>query len=225
MWAKTALEFANSAGIIVLMAAALQTAAYLFSSQITLRIFLLLGTFLYLLYYFVAADDPLWPAIFGTACIGATSIYGLLRTLADRSTLTIPKAQMPIYKSIGDIEPGAFRTLMKHAEIKTFTARTPLTKLGVVPNQLFFTLSGDVDVAKNSHAFTIGAHKFIGEISIIGNFAATADVYSRDGTQVVVWEREKLLAQMGKNDRFRVAVEALFARDIANKLSRAVQVA
>ncbi|MGB5865674.1 MAG: hypothetical protein WBG95_15415 [Sulfitobacter sp.] len=224
MWTDTALEFASSAGIIVIIAAALQTAAYLFSSQITLRFFLLLGTAFYLLYYFVAADDPLWPAIFGTGCIATTSIYGLVRTIADRSRFTISKAHLPVFKHIGEIEPGAFRKLMKHGQFKTFTQDIPMTKTGIIPDNVYFTLSGDVDVVKKDHKFAVGPHNFIGEISIMGGFAATADVYGRAGTTVVVWNRSALMRQMEKDERFRVAVEAVFARDMAVKLSQAVQI-
>jgi len=224
MWLETIADFISSAGIIVVAAAAMQTIAYVFSSQIALRLFLLIGTFLYLVYYFVAADDPLWPAIFGTVCIGITSIYGLLRTLINRSTLTIPRSEMPIYEKIGDIEPGAFRKLMKYAQIKTFESRVLMTEFGVVPQQIYFTLKGDVDVTKSKFSFEIGPNNFIGEISIIGGFSASATVHSRPGTTVVVWNRAQLLDMMKKDERFRIAVEALFSKDMAFKLAQAVKV-
>ncbi|AXI47971.1 hypothetical protein C1J03_19380 [Sulfitobacter sp. SK012] len=223
MWVETAADFLTSPGIIVVAAAALQTIAYIFSNQLTLRLFLLLGTSLYLLYYFVAADDPLWPAIFGTACIGTTSIYGFLRTLANRSTFSISKAHLSIYETIGDIEPGAFRQLMKTAEIKTFDGPEILTELGVVPDHVFYVLEGEVDVCKNDYKFTTGPTVFIGEVSIIGGFEATATVHSRAGSKAVVWDRHRLLEAMGKNVHFRIAVESLFSKDMALKLAQSAK--
>ncbi len=224
MWVESITEFMSSAGIIVVAAAAMQTVAYVFASQITLRLFLLVGTFLYLLYYFVVADNPLWPAILGTACIGVTSIYGLLRALAHRSTLMISRDHMPIYEKMADIEPGAFRKLMKNAKIVTFVERLPMTEIGVVPDHVYYTLEGDVDVNKSNYDFPIGPFKFIGEISIIGGFGATATVHSRPGSKAVVWDRYELVTHMNKDERFRVAVEALFSKDMAIKLAQAAKV-
>jgi len=221
MWVVTISEFFSSAGSIVILAAAFQAVAYLFSSQIPLRLFLLAGTFLYLLYYFVAADDPLWPAIFGTGCIGATSIYGFLRALAYRSKLTISKAHLPIYERMSGIEPGAFRKLMKHAQIETFESQTCLTEVEKIPSNVYYTLAGDVEVTKGTKTFSVPAFNFIGEISIIGGFAATATVQAIKGTKAVVWDRKTLMDQMQRDERFRIAVEALFAKDMAFKLARA----
>ncbi|MGH1576460.1 hypothetical protein [Planktotalea sp.] len=224
MWVETLTGFIFSTGTIVLAAAAMQTVGYVFSSQITLRIFLLLGTLLYLIYYFVAAEDPLWPAIFGTICIGATSVYGLGRALANRSKWTITKDQLPIFEAMSEIEPGAFRKLMKDAHIKTFDAPTLMTEHGKVPEHVFYTLDGAVDVLKSNMTFSIERFNFIGEISIIGGFGATATVHSRAQTKVVMWDRAKLLAKMQRDERFRIAVEALFSKDMATKLAQAAKI-
>lgn len=214
----------TSAGAIVVFAAALQTAAYLFSNQLTLRLFLLLGTIAYLIYYFNAAEEPLWAAIFGTTCIAITSIYGFLRVLADRSIWTIPKAHLPIYRQIGSIEPGAFRKLIKLATIEEFDRPVLLIEKGSIPEQVYFLIKGKVDIEKNYHRFPVDPFNFIGEISIMGGFEATATVHSRAGSTCVVWNRQKLLDQMQKDEKFRIAVEALFAKDMAGKLAKAVQV-
>jgi hydroxyethylthiazole kinase-like sugar kinase family protein len=223
MWITTASDFVQSAGIIVITAAALQATAYLFSSQIMLRLFLLMGTALYLLYYFTAANEPLWPAIVGTGCIATTSVYGFFRALANRSTFSISKAHLPVFEKIGEIEPGAFRKLMSVGRVETYTTITQLTEKGVVPDRIWFILQGEVDVVKHGHSFALSPHAFVGEISVIGRFPASADVFSRAGTTAVVWDRARLLALMKRDERFRTAVEALLARDMAIKLAQAVK--
>jgi hypothetical protein len=196
----------------------------MFAHQIALRVFLLAGTSLYLIYYFVAADDPLWPAIFGTGCIGVTSVYGLLRAIAYRSTLTISKLHFPIFEKMNGMEPGAFRKLMKTAEIVTFEDQTPLTQIGVIPDHVYFIIDGELDVNKSNIDFTMEPNSFVGEISIIGEFAATATVFSRAGSKAVVWNRYRLIEIMDKDDRFRISVEALFSKDMARKLAQAAKV-
>lgn len=224
MWLDNFSGFFSSAGIIVIIAATLQSVAYVFKNQIILRVLLLIGTALYMLYYFVAAEQPLWAAIFGTSCIASTSVFGLARALVNRSTLMISQSHLPIYRQMGIADPGAFRKLMKTAQIKTYEKREAMTKLGAVPDHVYYTLKGEVDISKSDFKFSTGAYCFIGEISIIGGFAATATVYSRPGTKVVVWNRQELLAQMKTNERFRIAVEALFSKDMAIKLAQAAKV-
>lgn len=188
-----------------------------------LRLFLLIGTCLYLLYYFVAADDPLWHAIFGTACIGVTSIYGFIRAILHRAKWALPKDDVAIYEQMKDIEPGAFRKFMKAGEIKTFDAPIMMTQQGAVPDHVYYTLEGHVDVTKDNVSFVSDQFSFIGEISFIGGFAATATVRARKGTKAIVWDRKRLLKLMAGDDRFRVAVEALFAKNMAIKLANAAQ--
>lgn len=225
MWVELISAALTPVGAIVLIAAVIQAVAYMFTNQVTLRLLLLVGTFLYIWYYFVADDTPLWPAIVATTLIGITSIIGFFRLLSSRSKRTISKAHLPIFEQMADIEPGAFRKLMTHATIKTFEGREEMTVFGEVPRHVYYILEGDVDVTKSGFEFASHASNFIGEISVIGGFGATATVFSRAGTRAVVLDRKTLLVSMGKDERFRVAVEALFAKDMAIKLAQAAKVA
>lgn len=74
-------QFAEPTAWVVLSAALLQCGAHLMTNQIALRLALFTGTTLYLVYYFVAASEPLWPAIVGTAALGVANALGLLRVL------------------------------------------------------------------------------------------------------------------------------------------------
>lgn len=210
-------------GVIVIAAAAVQAVAYLFRSQITLRFFLLIGNLLYMLYYFVAADQPLWAAIAGTTAIVITSVYGFGRALLNRSTWIIPNDFKPIFEKIGSIEPGAFCHLMQGAKIVEYSGVERLTEQDQMPDSVYFTLGSEVDVSKQGIGFTSEPYRFIGEISIMGAFPASATVYSRAGTRAVKWDRDWLIDQMDRNERFKIAVEALFARDMAFKLAQAAK--
>jgi len=91
----------DPAGLLVFAAAALQTSAHIFKNQLILRATLLAGTFFYIGYYFVAADEPLWPAIFGSGAIALTSIVGYLRVLA---AAIREQLEMRLY-DLGDMNP------------------------------------------------------------------------------------------------------------------------
>lgn len=78
------LSLSAPEGWLALAGASLHTGAHLFRSQIVLRVLLAAGTFLYIGYYFVASDEPLWPAILGTSAIAIGSVAGLARVIRAR---------------------------------------------------------------------------------------------------------------------------------------------
>lgn len=72
-------SFQDPVGWIVVLAAATQAVAQLFRRQVALRTLLLTGNLLYITYYALVADEPLWPAILSTAMIVAGGVIGLAR--------------------------------------------------------------------------------------------------------------------------------------------------
>ncbi|MGI9463591.1 MAG: hypothetical protein ACR2OM_06615, partial [Aestuariivirgaceae bacterium] len=66
---------------LVFLAAAIQAAALLFQGQTKIRVLLLVGSMTYLLYYMLAAEEPLWEAMIATLAMSAANIYGLTARL------------------------------------------------------------------------------------------------------------------------------------------------
>jgi len=202
----------------------MQACAYVFSKQITLRILLLIGTAFYLIYYFNASDTPLWPAIFGTSIIASTSIFGLVKLVINSSELIIARDHLPIFRLFPGLEPGTFNKLMQAGEVRYLKDKEVLTKKGIIPSHLFLILEEVVDVKKKKFKFQVGKGSFIGEVSMMQNSAATATVYGRSDTKVIAWPRINLEKTMAKDNRFKLALEALIARDMARKLAEAAKV-
>lgn len=224
MWYSEIQGLIGGPGTLVIIAAALQAFAHLVTHQLGLRVLLLCGTILYLTYYFIALDTPLWPAIFATSAIGITTVYGLIRLLINRSRFLMSADEIAILNRFPGLEPGVFRRLLKLGHIRPLLSDEPLAIEGEVPEKLFYLLSGNVKVTKSQTDFEVSDSTFIGEVSMVNDIAATATVSGIPNTLVIEWDRRTLAARMAKDHHLRLAVEGLFTRDLARKLAQAVKV-
>ncbi len=224
MWYMEVQGFVGTPGALVIVAATLQAIAHMFTNQLALRVLLLCGTALYLTYYFVAIETPLWPAIFGTSFIGLTTVYGLIRVMLNRSTLLMSAQDIAILKRFPGLEPGVFRRLMKLGNIRFLDSNESLTVTGTIPDKLFYILEGDVEANKDHIQFEVHEGRFIGDVSMVQGGSATATVTGNTKARVIEWERSRLSARMAKDPHLRMAVEALFTRDLAQKLAQAAKV-
>ncbi|MCL4766814.1 MAG: cyclic nucleotide-binding domain-containing protein [Hyphomicrobiaceae bacterium] len=214
------IEFVSQPGSIVYLAAATQAAGLLFRTQIVLRIFLLLGSGLYLTYYAVAAATPLWEAMVATTAIALANIFGLTLLMLSRSARMIPADQVALHDMLGGLEPGDFRSLMRFGRVRTLPADEILTVAGQVPDRLLYVIDGDVEIEKSSSPrFRIAPRHFIGEVSLVLDAPASATVWASAGTRLVEWPRVRLVQEMKRRTRLKLAVEALIARDMARKVA------
>ncbi len=216
----TFIDLVFHPGNIVYIAAATQAAGMLFRTQITLRIFLLVGSGLYLAYYASAAADPLWEAMAATSAIACANVYGLTMLLLSRSPRMIPAGQQSLYQMMGGLEPGDFRNLMRVGQLRTLQASEVLTVAGEVPDRLIFLIDGDVVIEKGSAPpFRLPPRHFIGEVSLVLTTPASATVRASAGTKLVEWPRDRLVREMDRRARLKLAVEAMIARDMARKVA------
>ena len=212
-------EFLMQPSSLVIGAAACYVLGLLFKNQIVLRILILIGTVLYIYYYYAAADEPLWEAIYTSLLIGASNIVGFINLLISQSPRFISPNQMDLYNMLGGMEPGNFRKLMRIGTRRVLSDDEQLTMQGSVPDKLFFILSGEVLVNKDGNHFKAGPRVFVGEVSMILGTAASASVTLCKGSEMVEWERQMLFKERAAKDSFRIAVEAIIGKDMAQKVA------
>ena len=211
--------------ILVLAAGLSFVLAYLFINQVMLRVFLLIGTLLYIWYYAVAADAPLWVAIWVSAANLVANIIGLSILIGAKSRVALPSAFTDIYDrcpGFQDLPPGDFRMLMKTARRYTSDTEITLTKEHQRGEKLFFIVDGGVRVEKLGQSFDMPSQIFVGEVAYLLNRNSAATTILKAGSEVIEWEFNKLRAGSRKKSRFKLALEALISRDLAQKVSLAV---
>ncbi|MEL6465486.1 MAG: cyclic nucleotide-binding domain-containing protein [Pseudomonadota bacterium] len=207
---------------VILSAGAVFTVGYLITNQIILRLMILLGTSLYVYYYFTAADTPLWEAIYTSVVMGAANLIGLGSLLWHRSRFAVPAAHRDIYPLFEGLPPGDFRDLVKRAQRHVLEERIQVTTEGVMPNKLYYVISGPIHITKRGERFTMPPNLFVGEVAYATRQTSAATTRLDAGSEVLEWDVAELRHRAQKNSRFALAIEAMITKDLAMKVAFAV---
>ncbi|MCK8464442.1 cyclic nucleotide-binding domain-containing protein [Aliiroseovarius sp. S1339] len=207
--------------ILVLAAAGMFVLGYLIINQVILRVMLLIGTALYIWYYFVVAPTPLWPAIWASSATGFANIIGLSGLLLRKSQLSIPRRFSDLYVHFDMLPPGDFRKLMLVAQRRSRPAGYQLTQDGVEVQKLCYVVAGTVTVKKFGNSFTMPGASFVGEVSFLTGNYASASTYLSHESDVLEWDVGMLERRAARDVRFRLALDAVISLDLAQKVARA----
>lgn len=207
--------------ILVLAAAGMFVLGYLIINQVILRIMLLIGTALYIWYYYVVAPTPLWPAIWASAATGSANVIGLGSLLLRKSRLAIPRRFVDIYDHFDTLPPGDFRKLMRLARRRTRPAGYQMTHQNVDVEILYYVISGTIRIEKFGNAFTMPEGSFVGEVSFLTGNPASASTYLDQEGDVLEWDVDALKRRADRDARFRLALDAVITLDLAQKVARA----
>ena len=206
---------------IVLAAGGAFILGYLIINQVILRWMVNLGTLLYIWYYAVAIEEP-WAAILTSILMGLANCIGLAQIYYRNSKFVIPKAHKDIYPLFETLPPGDFRALMKHAHRYTTQRDEEITSENVENTHLYYVLSGKLSASKKKQHFELPARIFVGEVAYMMGEKASATTKLEKGAEVLRWDIKELRSKSAKNDRFRLALEALISSDLARKVAAAV---
>ena len=207
---------------LVFLAGSAFVMGYLIINQVILRLFMLIGTSLYIGYYATVADTPLWEAIYTSLAMGLANLLGLTGLLARKSKLAIPAEHRDIYPQFDSLPPGDFRTLVKLARRHVTDAETTLAQEGAPVEKLYYILSGTIEAAKLGSRFTLPAGTFVGEVAYMTGQVSAATTVLAPGSEVLEWRVADLRHRSARSSRFKLALEAMISRDLAVKVSFAV---
>lgn len=210
-----------TADTIVFAAGLAFVLGYLIINQVILRLMVLIGTGLYIVYYSVAADEPLWSAIWTSVAMGLANLIGLFSLFARRSKLAIPREHKDIYPRFKTLPPGDFRALVKMAKRHVISEEREITTEGERVQSLYYVLNGSSTAHKAGHSFKLPADIFIGEVAFLTGRTSSATTILQPNSEVLEWDFQALQTA-SKKDRFRLALEALISKDLASKVSLAV---
>ncbi|KNG94990.1 cyclic nucleotide-binding domain-containing protein [Pseudaestuariivita atlantica] len=195
---------------------------YVIINQVVLRLWVTVGTVLYILYYATAADQPLWGAIYMSLAMGAANLFGLFSLLWQRSKYAVPRAHQDLYRThFSHVPPGDFRAIMARGKRYVTDTQEAIATLGVPAPRVVFLVSGHAVVDKEGERFNMPEGWFFGEVSYVLDQPAAASATVPEGTELVSWDRADLDA-LRQKPRLRLAFEAAVSRDVARKVSVAV---
>ena len=215
------IEGLSFADCLVLAAAGMFVLGYLIINQVILRIMLLAGTILYIWYYAVVDETPLWPAIWASTATGTANLIGLISLFYRRSAWAIPTKYRDIFVYFDLLPPGDFRKLMSAARRVVRPAGYKLTVAGSRVNTLYYVIDGKVEVEKFGNRFCIPDGVFVGEVAYLTGNRASASTYLVAESDVLEWDVAMLKQRAARDPRFRLAMDAMISIDLAEKVGRA----
>ncbi|MEX0308752.1 MAG: cyclic nucleotide-binding domain-containing protein [Tateyamaria sp.] len=207
---------------IILAAGVVFTLGYLIINQVVLRLMILSGTVLYIWYYAVAADAPLWEAIYTSIVMGVANVIGLASLYWRNSPLAVPAQHRDIYPQFKDLPPGDFRELVTRARRVTLEQDTEITTEGAPVRSLYYVISGAIDIEKRGERFAMPPGLFVGEVAFLSLQPSAATTRLSAGAAMLEWDVAMLRHRAARKSRFKLALEAMISRDLALKVSFAV---
>ncbi|MEM7241922.1 MAG: cyclic nucleotide-binding domain-containing protein [Pseudomonadota bacterium] len=195
---------------------------YLIINQVILRWWINIGTLLYIWYYAASGGEGTTTAIITSVLMGSANCLGLAQIYYRNSKYVIPKEHQDIYPIFDTLPPGDFRALMKFADRHVTEANQIITAEGEENDHLYYILSGKLKVSKLKQKFELPAHIFVGEVAYMTGQTASATTELAKGSEVLRWDIAELRKRSAKDDRFRLALDALISSDLARKVTAAV---
>ncbi|MEM9331623.1 MAG: cyclic nucleotide-binding domain-containing protein [Pseudomonadota bacterium] len=213
------MEHIISPAALIHLGALLYILGFLVRDELLLRLLVLGGTVLYILYYFLFPETPLWDAIITSVILGAANIWVLFKIMYERTTFALTEDERKLYDVFSTLNPGQFRTVLKHSIWHVADGDEVLCTENENANRLYYLLEGSAIVRKNGKEFAIDSNKFLGEISFVLEDRYTATVLAKPEMKFVEWDTKVLRQLMAKNASLNNAIVALFNKDLAHKLA------
>jgi hypothetical protein len=206
---------------LVNVAALIGVAAVALKDQVALRATQILSTVLYITYFVVVPDAPLWNAIFWSTVNLAVNGVVMVRLICDRTHFRMSDDELRLFAAFRVLSPGEFRTLTGIATWRTATAQTLLTREGAPVERLYYVIDGAIGIAKSGRSFPIAAGTFIGEIAFLRGQHASATVTLEEGARYIEWSTKRLADLLERNPSLKTSLDVLFNADMAQKVARA----
>lgn len=199
--------------------------AFVVREELVMRLLVITGTALYILYYFLYPDVPLWDAIITSVIMVFANLYVLSQVLLERTLLRMSDDEKQLFDAFETLNPGQFRHLLKHAQwnVAIDPTGTILTREDKPCSGLYYVFSGEICVEKVDRSFRLPAGNFIGEIAYVLNRETTATTIAPVGSRFVRWDTKDLRALTKKKPVLGNALNALLTRDLAKKLTKSYQ--
>jgi hypothetical protein len=204
---------------IVHVGALLYLAGFLFQNQIALRTLIILGDFVYILYFYFAPEVPLWGGIFWSTMFTLANAVMIGLIVADRMHFRLDRNEKRLFELLHDLSPGQFRQLLKAGREETASSHLSITREDQPLEELYFVLDRGIIIEKRGSRAVIPSDTFIGEIALLLGQPASATVTLEPGTPYFVWNARQLKALMQAKPELGNALNLAMNRKMAQKIA------
>nr|WP_298925380.1 cyclic nucleotide-binding domain-containing protein [uncultured Erythrobacter sp.] len=205
---------------LIHIGAALLLLAYAIRDELKLRLLIIVSTFIYIAYYYLAADPPLWDAIITSALMIVINIIVLGQIVLERTTFRLDPDEKALFDAFETLTPGQFRRIAKIATWRTSDDADGviLTREQEPSDSLFYLFEGTISVEKGDRRFRLPEGNFVGEVAFVLKRKTTATTIAPKGVRFVEWDSTVLRKLSDKYPALGNALNALLTRDLARKI-------
>lgn len=193
--------------------------ALVFKDEIKMRLFLLIGSALFLIGFAVGNNFDYWYAGVWAALIALLNGVMLRRVLTSQSTSRFSTREKYLYQVFKGMQADEFRELLKITTWNTPVEHTTLTTEDEVCPSLFYVLQGKTEVSKADRIFTLNANTFIGEVGYFLRLGASATTIIEKGSVYVSWKTTALRELESGSPGVRSKIYELMNKDMAAKVA------
>lgn len=215
------LDYLMHSENIVHIGALLYLAGFLFRDQLTLRGLIIVGDFVYILYFYFAPETPLWGGIFWSTMFTIANVGMIGLIVAERMHFKLTPTERRLFDLLETLTPGQFRELIRNAKSDTTTAPVTITSERLPLDRLYFVLDGTVLIEKNGRQALTAPETFIGEIAFLLGRPATATVILEPGCSYFVWDATALRALLQAKPDLNNALTSAMNKKLAQKVANA----
>lgn len=207
--------------VLIACAAGCFGIGYLIINQMRLRTMMFIGSAFYIAYYFTAAAEPLYGAIYTTSAMMLANLAGMANLTVRRFRFSLPRQNADLYDRFDILNPGNFRLVMKSADRLVLPSPHQISTEGAEQPYLYYVISGEIDVSKRGATFSLPSGIFVGEVAYLLRRPSSASITVSMGSQVIRWNIAELRERSKRNPRFKLAIDAVLSRDLAAKVAEA----
>ena len=206
---------------IVHVAAMLYLAGFLFRNQLILRLLIIAGDFVYILYFYFAPATPLWGGIFWSAMFTLVNAVMIALIAADRLHFRLDANERKLFDMLEDLTPGQFRKFVHAGRYEVATARKIIAMERKPMDRLYFVLDGNISVEKSGRRAFSDSRTFIGEVAFLLASPSPATVTLEQGCSYFVWNVKPLHRLLQGKPALQSALSAVMNKKLACKVATA----
>ncbi|MEZ4951537.1 MAG: cyclic nucleotide-binding domain-containing protein [Saprospiraceae bacterium] len=195
-------------------------AAFSFNSIFWLRMFTVISSFCYVLYYYIFPVEPLWMDVVSEGALVSVNVFMIVNTWNKNRKLDLTFEEKEIYNGVfSSFSPFGFYKLIRAGHWQNLQPGVCLTCMGEELDSVFFIYNGSVDVRfEGSEGFQLADGYFLGEMSISVERWAAAEVYVAAPSRIISWKKKDLEDLLSRNPAMRKEFEAVVTQDLMRKL-------
>jgi hypothetical protein len=209
-----------SVATLVYVAFTLQLFGFLARDELSLRLLMLGGSVMYLLYYSFISDVPLWDALITNGALAVVNLIMIGVVVFERTTFSMARETAELYRLFPMLSPGQFRRLLRAGQAVQPISDQALTQSGTTPDDLYYVIEGPVTIRKGDHEAEVHGQLFIGEIAFLTGQPASASVSVGPGARYLRWNSDALKKLIDRSPKLHVALSAQFNKDLVGKVAR-----